>query len=134
MTIRSYVHSLRKRAKAVALVDSGATENFMNLNYTRWLGLPIKNLMTPRKVYNVDSTQNLGGDLQHYTDVQVQTGTQRTNMRFFLTNLGEHKMILGYPWFAATQPKIDWSRGWIDHSQLPIILRSPDTAKARFVP
>jgi hypothetical protein len=134
MTIRSYIHSSRKRAKAVALVESGATENFMNLNYARWLGLPIKNLVAPRKVYNVDGTQNLGGDLQHYTNVQVQTGTQRTNMRFFLTNLGEHKMILGYPWFAATQPKIDWSWGWIDHSQLPIILRSPDAAKARFVP
>jgi hypothetical protein len=32
------------------------------------------------------------------------------------------------------QPKIDWKRGWIDHSQLPIIFRTPDTAKARFSP
>jgi hypothetical protein len=38
-----------------------------------------------------------------------------------LSNLGENKAILGYPWFAAMQPKIDWKRGWIDHSQLPII-------------
>jgi len=55
-------------------------------------------------------------------------------MRFFLTDLGEHKAILGYPWFAATQPKIDWKRGWIDHTQLPIILRTLDAAKARFLP
>ncbi len=55
-------------------------------------------------------------------------------MRFFLTELGEHKAILGYPWFMATQPKIDWKRGWIDHTQLPIILKAPDAAKARFLP
>jgi RNase H-like domain found in reverse transcriptase/Reverse transcriptase (RNA-dependent DNA polymerase)/Integrase zinc binding domain/Chromo (CHRromatin Organisation MOdifier) domain len=30
------------------------------------------------------------------------------------------------------QPKIDWKRGWIDHSQLPIIFRTPDAGKARF--
>jgi RNase H-like domain found in reverse transcriptase/Reverse transcriptase (RNA-dependent DNA polymerase) len=32
------------------------------------------------------------------------------------------------------QPKINWRRGWIDHSQLPIIFCMPDAAKARFSP
>jgi hypothetical protein len=32
------------------------------------------------------------------------------------------------------QPQIDWRRGWIDHSQLPIIFRTSDAAKARFLP
>src|SRR6266446_9081419 len=61
-------------------------------------------------------------------------GSTSTNMRFFLTQLGEHKAILGYPWFAAVQPKIDWRRGWIDHMQLPIMFKTSDAAKARFVP
>ena len=47
-------------------------------------------------------------------------------MRFFLTNLGPQKMILGYLWFAAVQPKIDWARGWIDYTQLPIVIKTPD--------
>jgi hypothetical protein len=134
MTIRSFIHSSRKRAEAIALVDSGATENFMNLNYARWLGLSIKRLDHPRQVYNVDGTLNRGGSLEFFTDVQVQTGTNRTNMRFFLTNLGDHKLILGYPWFAAVQPKIDWLRGWLNHSQLPLIIRSFDAARAKFLP
>jgi hypothetical protein len=41
-------------------------------------------------------------------------------------------VILGYPWFTTAQPKIDWVQGWIDHSQLPIVLRSHDAAKAQF--
>src|SRR5487761_1769720 len=134
MTIRFFIHSRSKRAKSLALIDSGATENFISLEYVKYLHLPIKRLAQPQKLFNVDKTLNKAGDLQYYTDLQVQTGTQRTNLRFFLTNLEENKAILGYPWFAAVQPKIDWKRGWIDHSQLPVIFRSPDAAKARFVP
>ena len=33
MTIQFYVHTIAKRAEAIALVDSGATENFINLMY-----------------------------------------------------------------------------------------------------
>jgi len=122
MTVRFYTHSIAKRAEEVALVDSGATENFMNLTYAKWLKLPIKNLEKPRKLFNVDSSLNKSGDLKHYTNLEVQTGTGCTNLQFFLSDLGEHKAILGYPWFVAVQPKINWKRGWIDSSQLPIIL------------
>jgi hypothetical protein len=104
----------------------------MNLNYARYLRLPIQRLASPWKLYNVDGTSNQSGDLLYYTDLAVQTGDKWVNLRFFLSNLGENKAILGYPWFAAMQPKIDWKRGWIDHSQLPIIFQIPDAAKARF--
>ena len=126
MTVCFYTHSIAKRAEAIALVDSGAMENFMNLQYAKWLRLPIKRMDYPRKLYNVDGTENKSGELRYYTDLDVQTGGSRTTMRFFLSDLGEHKAILGYSWFAATQPKIDWRKGWIDHSNLPIILRAPN--------
>src|SRR5216683_2478463 len=64
--------------------------------------------------------------------MNMRTGTKRTNLRYFLTDLGDHKVILGYPWFATAQPKIDWVQGWIDHSQLPIVLRAADVAMAKF--
>ena len=53
-------------------------------------------------------------------------------MRFFLADMGDHKLILGYPWFTANQPKIDWARGWIDTTQLPLILRDTGAEKPRF--
>ncbi len=130
MTIRFYMHSAKKCAEGIALVDSGATKNFMNLGYARWLGLPIKCLEKPRQLFNVDGTINKAGALQFYMDVSLQTGTQRTNHRFFLSDLGENKAIFRYPWFALAQPNIDWARGWIDSSQLPIILWSPNAKKA----
>ena len=134
MTIRFTVHSIAKRAEAIALVDSGAMENFMNLTYAKWLRLPIKKMTQPRKLFNVDGTENKAGELQFYSDLHVRMGPEITTLCFFLTELGEHKAILGYPWFAAMQPRIDWHRGWIDHSQLPVILRAPNAKKAIFTP
>jgi hypothetical protein len=133
MTIRTYVHSKSKRAELVALVDSGATKNFMNLQYAEYLQLPIKRLPEPRRLLNVDGTPNKSGTLQFYTDLNVQTGTQHTTLRFFLSELGDNKVILGYPWFAAVQPRIDWKRGWIDHAQLPICYAAAGVSVAAVV-
>jgi len=132
MTLRVFMHSKSKRAETIALVDSGATENFMSLDYTKYLQLPIQRMKEPRRLFNVDGTPNRAGDLQFYVDLGTRTGTQTRNLRYFLSDLGDNKVILGYPWFAAAQPKIDWARGWIAHDQLPIVIRSIDTAKARF--
>jgi hypothetical protein len=59
-------------------------------------------------LFNVDSIENKSGTLQYYTALAVQMGQWTINMSFFLTELGEHKAILGYPWFAAMQPNINW--------------------------
>jgi hypothetical protein len=122
MTVQCYLHSIAKRAEVVALVGSGATENFLNLTYAKWLRLPIKKLENPRKLYNVDGTKSKAKELQYYTNLETHTGMMSTKLRFFLSDLGEHKAILGYPWFTAVQPNIDWKKGWINHTQLPIIL------------
>jgi hypothetical protein len=122
MIMQFYVHSITKRAKSIALLDSGVTENFINLAYTKWLRLLIKQLENSRPLYNVDGTENKSGRLKYYTNLEVQTRTMNTTLQFFLSDLGEHKAILGYLWFAATQPQIDWKRGWINHTQLPIVV------------
>jgi hypothetical protein len=73
MTIRSFIHSKSKRAEAITLLDSGATENFMNLQYAKYLQLPIRCLKEPRKLYNVDGSPNHSGELQYFTNLQVQS-------------------------------------------------------------
>jgi hypothetical protein len=84
-------------------------------------------------LFNVDGTENKAGELKFYTNLRMQTGGAIVPLRFFLSDLEEHKAILGYSWFAAVQPKIDWKNSWIDHSQLPIILKADNAKKAVFV-
>jgi len=131
MMLCIFTHLRSKRAKTITLLDSGATENFMSLPYAKYLHLPIKTLQEPRKLFNVDGTQNWAGDLKYYINISIRTRTRTVKLRYFLTDLGDHKVILGYPWFATVQPKIDLVRGWIDHSQLPIILWAPDAVMAK---
>jgi hypothetical protein len=133
MTVHFYTHSIVKRAEGVALVDSGATENFMNLQYAQWLRLPIKWLAYKQNLFNVDGMENKSGKLKYYTDLEVQTGTNKMHMRFFLTDLREHKVILGYSWFAAVQLKINWKQGWINETHLPIILQTDNAGKAKYL-
>ena len=61
----------------------------------------------------------------------MQTGNWKVWLRFFLTNLVDQKAILGYPWFTANQPKINWAQGWIDSTQLPLILCTRKAIESR---
>ena len=97
MTLCVFTHSRSKRAETIALLDSGATENFMSLPYAKYLHLPIKTLAEPQRLFNVDGTQNRAGDLKYYVNMSIRTGAQKVNLQYFLTDLGDHKIILGYP-------------------------------------
>ena len=61
----------------------------------------------------------------------MQMGNQKVWLQFFLTDLADKKAILGYPWFAANQPKIDWAQGWINSTQLPLILCTRKAIESR---
>ena len=55
------------------------------------------------------------GTLKYFTDITTRTEMKRTCLRYFLTDLGDNQVILGYPWFASAQPCIDWVKGWINY-------------------
>ena len=76
MTLGFYIQLIAKRAKGVALIDSGATENFMNLDYARWLKLPIKELKQHQPLFNVDGTENKSRAL-HY----IQTYSSKWELK-----------------------------------------------------
>ena len=45
-------------------------------------------------------------------------------MWFLITDLGEDEIVLGYPWLAAFQPKIDWKNVVLDESMQPLIIKT----------
>jgi hypothetical protein len=101
MMLRIFIHSRSKRAETVALLDSGATENFMNIKYTQKMELPIQRLTEERRLFNVDGTQNRAGLLKYFADVTTRMGEKSMHLQYYLTDLGENQVILGYPWFAS---------------------------------
>jgi hypothetical protein len=112
------------RADKQILVDSGATDNFIDPRLLKRLGLRSLRLERPRKIWNIDGTNNRAGMISDYVDLNVQSGNKGTKMRFLVTDLGLEDLILGYPWLAYFEPKFSWKEGVIDTIHLPIIIRS----------
>ena len=107
-----------------ALVNSGATNNFIHPCFTERMGLGSRMLSQPRKIWNIDGTPNKGGLLTHYIDLDVQTKGVHKEMCFLITDLGGEDIILGYPWLATFKPHIIWGMATIDVVALPIVIRT----------
>jgi hypothetical protein len=107
-----------------ALVDLGATDNFMHLNFATKMGLGMKKLPTPRKIFNIDNTMNKSGKITHYLDVDVCTKGIHKEMCFLITNIGSEDILLGYPWLASFKPRFSWRHAVIDEQALPVIISS----------
>jgi hypothetical protein len=110
-------------ANEKALLDSGATENFIDETTWQWLGIGHKELEKPITVTNVDGMENKRGKITHYCWLCIQKGTWDKLQSFFITDLGQDQIILGYPFLYHFNPPINWTAGRIWGA--PIQLQSP---------
>ena len=111
-------------AKVPSLVDSGATDNFIHPRTIRQLRLGTSLLDKPKKLFNVDDTQNKAGSVTRYVDLSVTTSQEEWQMRFLVSDIGRESLILGYPWLAAFETHFKWKEGTLDPHYLPITCQS----------
>jgi len=97
----------------LALLDSGATENFIDHTTATRLCLGMKALPHKQAVYNVDGTPNRRGTISHAVNLLVARGNKKLRQRFYITDLGQDRFIFGYPWFREFNPDIDWPNGML---------------------
>ena len=98
----------KTKAAEQALLDSGATDNFIDQRTVKRLNIPTRRLDRPRILYNVDKTENRSGRITHYTDLEITRGIKVKVQRFYIANLGTDRFILGFPWLYEFNPEIDW--------------------------
>jgi len=79
---------------------------------------------TPIKIWNVDGMHNQNSAITHFTDLQVQTGTETKTLQFLIMNLGKDEVILGYPWLMAFEPIIHWRDATLDKKCQPVVISS----------
>jgi RNase H-like domain found in reverse transcriptase/Reverse transcriptase (RNA-dependent DNA polymerase)/Integrase zinc binding domain/Chromo (CHRromatin Organisation MOdifier) domain/Aspartyl protease len=94
-----------------ALLDSGATKCFVHPSLVKELKILTTKLKKPRRVRNVDGTINKAGAVTEVIILEMLHGDHRGKHMFFVADIGEDELILGYPFFEATNPLIDWSTG-----------------------
>ena len=128
--------SIRTRyfmAEKKALVDSGATDNFIHPTFTKRLGLSMTPLETPKWIYNIDNTSNKSGSITHSLELKVTTKGVDRIMQFLVMDIGNKDILLGYPWLATFEPKFGWKDAIIETKALPIIISSTQPVDSRTV-
>ena len=94
-------------AAKIALVDSGATENFLDHDIAKRLGIIPKELSTPQIMNNINGTTNQSGLVRHYYDFCLKMGEQEAIQRFYIGGIGTDHFILGFPWLQEFNPQIN---------------------------
>src|ERR1700747_2958801 len=62
-------HTFKGKAEESALIDSGATGNFIDGKMVQCLGLRTKTLDIPRMLINLDGTENRSGQVSKYCNL-----------------------------------------------------------------
>jgi hypothetical protein len=101
------------KAEEITLVDSSATDNCIDYRTVEKLKLETQKLREPRPIINIDGTRNSGGTVEKYIHLYVTQGQKEERLKFYVTNLGRDRIILGFPWLAAFNPEINWAEGQI---------------------
>jgi len=81
------------QAEESALLNSEATENFIDHATVTRLRLGTKKLNLQRPVYNVDGTMNRHGTIMHACDLMVKQENKKVQQRFYVSNLGKDRFI-----------------------------------------
>jgi len=112
-TDTSKAHSVK------ALLDSGATDNFINKDFVRTKGISTQNISRPIPVFNVDSSPNEAGQISKVVDVVLHYKTHSERMLLAVSNLGKQSMILGYTWLKDHNLEVNWQTGEVQINRYP---------------
>ena len=94
-----------------ALVDSGATTNFINTQFAKNNHLAMYEVARPLTVINADGTTNKAGKITHYVIASISIGDHVTRHKLFCINIGDKNVMIGYTYLYEHNPSIDWSKG-----------------------
>jgi len=112
-TDTSEVHSVK------ALLDSGATSNFIDKDFVHMKGISIRSISRPIPVFNVDGSPNEAGQISEVVDVVLRYKTHSERTLLAVSNLGKQSMILGYTWLKNHNPEVDWQTGEVQMNRCP---------------
>jgi len=104
-----------------ALLDSSATEMFMDRQTAARHGFKLQKLERPIAVKNVDGTNNNRGAITHQVECNVFYKGHMERMRMDVCDLGKTEMILGMLWLVAHNPEINWEMGEVKMTRCPLL-------------
>jgi len=112
-TDTSEVHSVK------ALLDSGATGNFIDKDFVHTKGISTQNIFCPIPVFNMDGSPNEARQISKVVDMVLRYKTYSERMLLAVSNLGKQSMILGYTWLKDYNLEVNWQTGEVQMNRCP---------------
>ena len=97
-----------KTVDTTALIDSGATGNFMDVHLLSLDNFTLICLPEPIIAYNVDGTKNLKGTIRWKAKTILILENHSDPIELMILRLSKPRVILGIPWLKKCNPKINW--------------------------
>src|SRR5882724_6323930 len=110
-----------------ALIDSGATGMFINIEFVRSKNIRTHRMPRAIPVYNVDGTPNEAGHITEVVDLIVQYKDHSEQATFHVTGISRTTIILGHTWLMEHNPEVDWCTGEISMMRCPMSCRPKAT-------
>ena len=95
--------------KVNTMVDSGATEDFIDQGLCHKYGIRTTRIESPRMIYLADGKQSDMGPVTHIAKVPMKIGSHHEQATFQVANLNNHEAVLGMPWLREHSPTINWA-------------------------
>ena len=102
-----------------ALVDCGATGEFIDRHYAKSSHFNLVKLTEPIPVCNVNSTLNEAGSVTEVVSLIFCYKNHSERTTFAVCGLGKHKLILGHSWLWKHNPEIDCVTQEVKMSRCP---------------
>ena len=109
----------QERVMVEALLDSGVTGLVMSSEFARKQGFKLKKLERPMNVRNVDRLLNKKGPIEHMVEVNIYYQGYRKRTEIDVIGGQKWMVILGMPWLAHHNSKINWRTGKVKMTRCP---------------
>ena len=106
--IKVNLHGKCESVSINAMIDSGATEDFIDNTICEKHQNTTKVAEKPREIYLADGNLSEMGPITHIAEVPIEIGGHKELATLQVANLQNHEIILGMPWLKRHCPKIDW--------------------------
>jgi len=105
--VKIRLHSINDSTTINAMIDSGATEDFIDQEFCNKYQIRTKKAKSPREIYLADGEPSSMGPVTHIATVPMDIGAHREITTFQVAKLQNHEAILGMPWLKNHNPRIN---------------------------
>ncbi|CCO34034.1 Retrotransposable element Tf2 155 kDa protein type 3 [Rhizoctonia solani AG-1 IB] len=89
------------------LVDSGSSQNFIDITFAQKHKIPLIELTSPRTVIAIDGKE-IKDKIWYKATLNLNIEGRDFGQTFFAMPLGDTPLILGLPWLTEANPNICW--------------------------